>query len=100
MSLQVLDLQSQSSFLSLLTTATMQATFGDSNDQKANAPSGREIEERDARRIEENEQRKLHGDKTIGGSAGRAQVADKDPKAYDVKGGGQGDRLPNEKPII
>jgi hypothetical protein len=58
----------------------MQATFGDSNDQKADAPSGREIEERDARRIEENEQRKLHGDKTIGGSAGRAQVADKDPK--------------------
>ncbi|KAI7957036.1 hypothetical protein MJO28_004131 [Puccinia striiformis f. sp. tritici] len=78
----------------------MQATFGDSHAHKADELSGREIEEKDARRIAENEDRKQHGEKTIGGSAGRAQVADKDPKAHDVKSGGQGDRLPNEKPII
>ncbi|OAV88494.1 hypothetical protein PTTG_11763 [Puccinia triticina 1-1 BBBD Race 1] len=79
----------------------MEATFHDSKaDQKGHDISGREIEEKDARRIAENEDRKMHGEKTVGGSAGRAQVADKDPKAHDVKVGGQGDHLPNEKPII
>ncbi|PLW25098.1 hypothetical protein PCANC_25877 [Puccinia coronata f. sp. avenae] len=58
----------------------MQATLDGSKDRKADAPSGKEIEENDARRIEENEQRKLDGKKTVGGIAGRAQVADKDPK--------------------
>jgi hypothetical protein len=58
----------------------MQATLDGSKDRKADAPSGKEIEESDARRIEENEQRKLDGKKTVGGIAGRAQVADKDPK--------------------
>ncbi|KNZ45595.1 hypothetical protein VP01_7g35 [Puccinia sorghi] len=78
----------------------MQATFGDSSAEKGAGLSGREIEAQDARRMTENEERKQRGEKTVGGSAGRAQVADKDPKAHDVKRGGQGDHLPNEKPII
>ncbi|KAA1065453.1 hypothetical protein PGT21_017622 [Puccinia graminis f. sp. tritici] len=78
----------------------MEATFDDSNAQKGHGLSGQEIEEKDAHRIAENEERKRNGEKTVGGSAGRAQVADKDPKAHDVKRGGQGDHLPNESPSI
>ncbi|PLW19788.1 hypothetical protein PCASD_20811 [Puccinia coronata f. sp. avenae] len=63
----------------------MQATLDGSKDQKADAPSGKEIEESNARRIEENKQRKLDGKKTVGGSAGRAQVDDKDPKEAQQK---------------
>lgn len=77
----------------------MEATFGDSKAQHDEL-DGKQIEEADSRRIKENEDRRSQGEKTIGGSAGRAQVANKDPEVHDTRRGGQGDRLPNEKPVI
>ena len=58
----------------------MQATFGDSAGAEKGGASGRDIEAQDARRLAENQERNQRDEKTVGGSAGRAQVADKDPK--------------------
>ncbi|KAI7952005.1 hypothetical protein MJO28_007689 [Puccinia striiformis f. sp. tritici] len=83
-------------------TSTTQVTFDDSHAHKDQLVelSRQEFEEENARRIAKTEDRKLRGQKTLGDGAGCAQVTDKDPKAHDVKSGGQGDRLPNKKQII
>lgn len=54
----------------------MEATFNDSKPQASNA---QELAHQDQQRIQENQERAQKGEPQIGGSAGRAQVANADP---------------------
>ncbi|KAN0063879.1 hypothetical protein ACQY0O_003485 [Thecaphora frezii] len=74
-----------------------QETFND----KLPASNGAELEKQDAQRREENAQRAEKGEPQVGGAAGRAQVASKDPKEFDARGGpGSMGNKPVQDPVI
>ncbi|EPQ28038.1 uncharacterized protein PFL1_04365 [Pseudozyma flocculosa PF-1] len=74
-----------------------QETFND----KLPASSGAGIEKQDAQRIDDNAKRAEKGEPQVGGAAGRAQVASKDPKEFDVRGGpGSMGNKPVQDPVV
>lgn len=80
----------------------MQATFEDHKHSSSQQHKGEDhnIAQKESERLSKNEERRELGHPTEGGSAGRAQVASKDPQDFDTKRGGQGDHLPTTNPIM
>ncbi|KAE8225165.1 hypothetical protein CF319_g2058 [Tilletia indica] len=70
----------------------MEATF---NDRTTTRP-----QEADEQRRQENASRAEQGERKPGGSAGREQIANKDPSEFDVRGGPGGDPKPKQDPIL
>jgi len=73
-------------------TSTMEATF---NERPTTRP-----QETDEQRRQENASREERGEKTIGGSAGREQISNKDPAEFDARGGPGGDPKPKQSPVM
>ncbi|CAD6893660.1 unnamed protein product [Tilletia controversa] len=57
-------------------------------------------QEADEQRRRENALREERGEPKVGGSAGRQQIANKDPKEFDVRGGPGGDPKPKQDPVM
>ncbi|KAK0531730.1 hypothetical protein OC835_003581 [Tilletia horrida] len=70
----------------------MEATF---NERSETRP-----QETDEQRRQENASRQERGEKTVGGQAGREQIANKDPSEFDPRGGPGGDPKPKQDPVM
>ncbi|PWN90229.1 hypothetical protein FA10DRAFT_285942 [Acaromyces ingoldii] len=77
----------------------MEATFNDKTQQSGSAA---DIVEQDAQRRLDNASKSVTGEPQVGGSAGRAQISETDPKAHDNTTGGPGSEgnKPIQDPVV